>query len=100
MRKFIEKLVCDNCEYRKEVELLQHFPVMEGWVPAKQRMPERDDCFLVCTENGSVCTEHYYPDAPGGGRWAHARLKIVYWRELPKMPRELRDRLDQKNGGR
>ena len=62
-------------------------PVMhDKWISIKDRLPQADGSYLICTNRGAVCTSHYYTganyfSAPSG-------KNAIYWMPLPEPPKE------------
>lgn len=73
--------------------LLANGVTVQKWIPVTERLPERTGSYIVCTDNGAVCTARYYYDLPMGLRyeephWNSRRMQrhITHWMEMPKSP--------------
>jgi len=63
-----------------------------GWISSKDKLPNHNDVFLVCTEDMHVQTAIYYPNFGfiriGGLNEEFEAEALPYWQPLPKPPKE------------
>lgn len=70
-----------------------------GWISVKDRLPDKEGSYIVCTKNGSVCTSHFYKDLydlyiqlqnkkPKSMWSGTVSPHITHWMPLPEPPKE------------
>ncbi len=78
----IAKSALHNLEITPAVNV---FPAPQ-WISVKDRLPEKNGNYLVCTKAMSVFTTHYWTDET---RWSHYTNHITHWMPLPDPPKEV-----------
>lgn len=80
---------------RQADHLIAHGVTVQRWVPVTERLPEKEDTYLVYTERGSVYSSHFYTEmkfASGYVReasWSQrGKVKVTHWMPLPEPPKE------------
>ena len=75
--------------------LLDNGVVVREWIPVTERLPEKEDTYLVYTERGSVYSSHFYTEkkfASGYVReasWSQCgKVNVTHWMPLPEPPKE------------
>ena len=59
---------------------------MSEWISVKDRLPDANGSYIICTDRGAVCSGHYYAE---GRRWNNPyNGHVVCWQPFPEPPEE------------
>ena len=74
--------------------LIEEGVTVQEWISVTERLPEKEDTYLVYTERGSVYSSHFYAEmkfASGYVReasWSQrGKVKVTHWMPLPQPPK-------------
>lgn len=86
----VENVTLETLSLLCGAKLIQEAPTVGGWINVKDRLPDKEDCYLAYGAKG--CDILFY-DAAITGSWLSmghtlADGEVTYWMPLPNPPKE------------